>query len=87
MKEDLAGVRNWRRKSRDWDQLRATVKEAKVHHGLQSQQKKITILQNGPKQKELAFLTCARGTRSDMSRPTCRTIYIPQSLQQLKQRQ
>jgi hypothetical protein len=27
-------VRNWRQKSKDWDQCRATAKEAKVHHGL-----------------------------------------------------
>jgi hypothetical protein len=34
------GVRNWRRKSHDRDQWRAVVKEAKVHHELQSPQRK-----------------------------------------------
>jgi hypothetical protein len=36
VEEDLktTGVRNWRRKTQDRDQWRATVKEAKIHHGL-----------------------------------------------------
>jgi hypothetical protein len=36
IKEDLniVGIRNWRRKTQDWDQWRATVEEAKVHCGL-----------------------------------------------------
>jgi hypothetical protein len=50
VEEDLKtmGIRNWRQKSKDLDQWRAIVKEAKVHNGQLRPQKRKKSIESQP---------------------------------------